>query len=472
LNRPLRKILSFGISLSLIVLLVTPAWGQTDLATDPNKTPQWNDLQKRVEILEQAELQRQVSGSEESQEITQLKLAMELPEPLPDDFTGLSPLASRIYTSTAPTVWGAIGEVHFTSEETGPRKTNFALLELLLGHRLSQNLIFNSAFSFQNGGFGETQPTSKSTSDSLPGDTEPTVTLSYAFMDFLFSENSGIRVGNILVPVGVTNLRFEPTFYPMVHRPRPERTIIPTPWHENGFLIFGKSGTTTVQLGLVNSGDISKAQSQTWIRAGRQEGSNALAEDLAWVARAEHSDKMSSLGTSLYQGKWSQRSLSADQDLGASSVILAEIHGHASWGRLVLQAQHIEGFLSDTEKIFAATGAALGKHVRGGSLIVSFDLLPASIHLLEKTQKEPRRPFNKALYEGRLPIFVSWEHDDLRYELSPGVTDPGGLSTHVFTIGLNYNPHPQVALKTDFAYEESDAKQIERVVETAIAFTF
>ena len=51
-----------------------------------------------------------------------------------------------------------------------------------------------------------------------------------------------IRVGHIIVPVGLTNEHHEPVNFFGTHRPEGETMIIPSTWHENGVELYGEIG--------------------------------------------------------------------------------------------------------------------------------------------------------------------------------------------------------------------------------------
>ena len=51
-----------------------------------------------------------------------------------------------------------------------------------------------------------------------------------------------VRVGHIIVPVGLTNAHHEPINFFGTSRPEGEATLIPSTWHENGIEVFGTFG--------------------------------------------------------------------------------------------------------------------------------------------------------------------------------------------------------------------------------------
>lgn len=57
-----------------------------------------------------------------------------------------------------------------------------------------------------------------------------------------FSRSANLRVGHIVVPVGLNNAHHEPLSFFTVYRPEGENTILPSTWHDTGVSFFGRSG--------------------------------------------------------------------------------------------------------------------------------------------------------------------------------------------------------------------------------------
>lgn len=439
-------------ALPVLILITSLAFGsygqaQTD---EPSTEQRIQELQERVAALEAETEKDNASADPALEEVTKLKLDLLVPEPLSKSFSGFSPAISQVYFSKLPFSVGGYGEVNYTSEQRGPRRTSLARINPYLGYRFSKALIFNSGFSFQNGGAVEGRGAAR---------------VEFAYLDFLLgSETSGIRVGHVLVPFGLLNLRPEPTQFPMVNRMSAERTIIPTTWHENGLLGFAKIGSVELQGGIVTSGEADQFERNTWIRAGRQfDGTTARAEDFSWVLRTEVVEKNSTLGLSLYSGKQSQN----NDILGRSQVFLAALHGELTLDRFNAMAMYTEGALSDTDRIASQTGEQLGSRVRGGYLILSFDVLPKLAPLGRALVAEPPPPAWR-----QLPLFVSYEYQDLNAQPASGFSRTPGLRSDIWTFGMNFKPHPQVVIKADYALESDDAGRDARTVETSIGFVF
>jgi hypothetical protein len=405
-------------------------------------------IEERLTKIEAQLSQQQTDTTAEDEELTKLKLELQLPPQLGSLFTGLGPAISRVYTSKRPLSIGAYGEFSYSAIQGGERITNVTRFNPVVGFRFSNTLIFNSALSFQNGGAVEGEGAAR---------------VEFAYLDFLLGPETGIRVGNILVPFGLTNLRPEPLLFPMVQRPRAEMRIVPTTWHENGVLGFGKLGNVLIQGGVLNSTDATRYDANSWIRSGRQNGANARADDSAFVLRVENLGDETSVGGSFYVGNSAQGAAA----LGRAQVLLGSLHGEFRADRFSGRAMIVEGRLSDTDKIAAVTNQPVGAKVQGGYALLSYDLLPRISPFARSLVNSPPPPGWR-----ELPIFVSYEHENLQTEPTVGRSRIETAEHKTWTFGANYKPHPQVVFKGDFAYRTLGETETERVVELGLGFVF
>lgn len=68
------------------------------------------------------------------------------------------------------------------------------------------------------------------------------VELEQFWIEKSFSRAANLRVGHIVVPVGLNNAHHEPLNFFTVYRPEGENTILPSTWHDTGISFYGRSG--------------------------------------------------------------------------------------------------------------------------------------------------------------------------------------------------------------------------------------
>ncbi len=352
-----------------------------------------------------------------AEEVRRLKLELGLRDVEYQQFGGLGPAASKVYFAPKGLSIGGYGEAVYRNQLKGGDADQSDLLRLVLyvGYRFSDRLVFNSEVEFEHGG-AETA-------------------VEFAYLDYRFTDAVQLRVGNVLVPVGITNELHEPPFFHGVLRPDLERNLIPATWNENGLGLHGRIGGVRYQAYLLNGLDASGGlTSTTWIRNARTGGDRSPARTFAGVLALAGEVGPITVGGSLYRGRAGQGTPGIEAD-----VTLAEVHARAAWRGLEAKALLAAGALGDAGAV--APGEVIGSRVRGGYLEVAWDVLgwlaPGG--------------------EAALLPFVRWEAMDLNAEVPAGLTpDPEAAAT-VLTAGLTLRPLPTVAVKADWQRRESDA---------------
>ena len=201
------------------------------------------------------------------------------------------PAASKVYGVDKGFSIGGYGELiyqnfehatadsKFAGDETEARSAelNLARWVTYLGYRFSDKIFFNSELEV------EAANTSKG------GEAE----VEFAYLDFALSKPFGLRVGELLLPVGLTNEYHEPTVFHGVLRPDVESFLIPTTWHENGAGYYGQYGPVAYRgyvvaaLRSVNSGE-DGFQPDIGLQESRQEGARSRAHDLGYAQRLDY----------------------------------------------------------------------------------------------------------------------------------------------------------------------------------------
>jgi hypothetical protein len=226
-----------------------------------------------------AELERTVAVLADELERTRRQLAVPEDKSLSSKY-GLAPAASKIYDLGHGLSIGGYGEGYYSNlvGDKGDAKNRADLQRLVLytGYKFTDNILFNAEIEFEHA-------TTSSTESSGGG----SVSVEFAYLDFLLRDWANIRAGLVLVPMGFINEIHEPVSYFGVHRPEIERQIIPSTWRENGVGIHGTLYEQVDYQAFVINGFNAEGFDSGGLRGGRQKGNRALAEHLAFVARLD-----------------------------------------------------------------------------------------------------------------------------------------------------------------------------------------
>ena len=180
------------------------------------------------------------------------------------------------------------------------------------------------------------------------------------------------------------NRMHEPLFYFGNHRPVVEQTIIPSTWREMGVGLFGAITPNLTYTTYVVNGLNASGFSSTGIREGTGGGSQALAQDLGYVARVDYTpDALPGLtiGGSGYVSN-------SGQDLtynGQKADVLTQIYeSHLQWKYYGLEFRALGswGFINNADlltaqNVFANNGqGVVGSQNYGWYTEAGYDVLP------------------------------------------------------------------------------------------------
>ena len=345
---------------------------------------------------------------------------------------GLGPAASKIYGVERGLSIGGYGEAFYTnfvghSGEARDR-ADFLRFVAYLGYKFSERIVFNTEIEFEHA-------TTSATASAGGG----SVSVEFATLDFLWRDEVNARAGLLLVPMGFVNEIHEPPFFFGVQRPETERRIIPSTWRENGVGIFGQLGEQLEYRAYVMSGFNAAGYSSSGVRGGRQNGNRSLAEDLAFVVRADWIPTPEwKLGGSFYTGDGGQDQSVGGVDLPASRLTMWEAHAQYRRGPLHARALFAWSALDDAGDLSRALGlgptAGVAEEMLGGYGEVAYDVWP----LLSGDGEKSLEPFFRL------------EYVDTQFEAASGFSADRSKAFWLTTAGIQFRPHPNVVLKMEY----------------------
>lgn len=262
------------------------------------------------------------------------------------------------------------------------------------------------------------------------------------------------RVGLLLVPMGFLNEIHEPPFYLSNHRPEVERRIIPATWRENGAGLFGRmlGERLSYRIYTVN-GFNSLGFDAGGIRDGRQSGSEALAEDMAFVGRLDYAPlDFLSLGASVYVGDTGQDQNIDGVGIPEGMLTLWEVHGQLrTWGlqlRALLAMSHLDEAGRLTRALGPAgtgdldVGEAVAQRTFGAYGEISYEVMQ---WIMPESDSEMT-----------LEPFVRVEWLDTQDDMPSGFAADRSQELEIYTAGIQFKPIPQVVLKLDYRNKRAE----------------
>jgi cell division protein FtsB len=431
----------------LLALVLAPAvWAQSGSTEE-----RLRDLERQVEQLqaEIAAMKGAGAGAETARvdelerrlevlaaEIEKLKIG-EAAAAADQSTAGLGPAASKIYRTERGLSLGGYGEFLYQhadevreaeekaaakaggeeeAEEQGGDRLDLRRAVLYFGYKWNDRILFNSEVEYEHAG--------------------EEVSVEFAYLDFRWRPELNLRAGLLLMPVGFLNELHEPTVFLGADRPGVEQRILPATWRETGFGLFGEAGPFSYRTYVVNGLDAA-GFTDDGLRGGRQGGSEAKAEDLAWVGRLDYTGRPGWLaGGSVYTGRAGQGLESAaGRKLGVRTTI-AEGHLEWRWRGLEFRALGARAELSDVAQLNAALGLegdeSIGERLAGFYFQLGYDLLAGRA-------------------EGRALIpYARWESLNTQAAVPAGFSANPDTEIETLTFGVAYKPIEQVVLKVDY----------------------
>ena len=372
------------------------------------------EVQRQIEIL--------------TQEIEKLKLG-ETAAPLPVTERGLGPAASRVYTlkKNGASI-GGYGEIVYENfsktRQDGSASEEQNRLDYLrnvvyLGFRFNDWIVFNSELEFEHASTGE------------GAEEKGEVSVEFGYVDLMVSKNFNLRAGKVLLPVGILNEKHEPPTFFGTLRPQVEQYIIPTTWAGIGVGAYGEIlPALRYRTYIVEGLDAAGFSGDQGIREGRQESSNAVANQLGLTGRVEYVGFTGgTLGTSFHIGNSGQ-----GRPDTKVRTLLYSIHGEYAWQGLELRALYAEVNIDQADRAIALSGETVGSSLNGWYAVAGYDIMP----LLTP---------GSARY---LAPFVQYEHLNTQASVPSGFIPDKSNDRASLAFGVSYKPHPNVAFKVDY----------------------
>ncbi len=373
---------------------------------------------------------------------------------------GMGAAASKVYYSKSPLSIGGYGEMFYASKEDATNVADVYRFVPYIGYRFNDNIVLNVELEFEHGGSGNstTKPAGSTGKDGK-------VIVEFMYLDFMLSDNFNLQAGHILTPMGLVNLRHEPTLFNTVQRPNVEKYLIPSTWHSTGVLAYGNIGESGFKYnaGLIQALDFdnTSAGEKGTIRDARLGSSNNSAmNNVAFVGRLDYTGVAGLLaGASLYYGSATQGTVSGPTAMIYDAHIAYENSGFKA--KAVYSATHID----DADKLAAEganTGGQATEDANGYYVNVEYDIL-ASMNS-----------------EYKLPVFAQYDYINPNDKVVDGTnTSIAGdvdAESSTTTVGVNFFPHPQVVLKADYAminYENAaTTKKDQDIFSLSLGFIF
>ena len=143
---------------------------------------------------------------------------------------------------------------------------------IYLGYDFGKGWSFGTEIEFEHGGTGIAYEKEDEEGGEWEQETEKggEVELEQFWLQKSFAPWANIRVGHIVVPVGLNNAHHEPLSYFTVYRPEGENTIMPSTWHQTGVSFWGRAGKFRYEAQFLGGLNADQFTNVGWIHKGHK----------------------------------------------------------------------------------------------------------------------------------------------------------------------------------------------------------
>jgi len=283
------------------------------------------------------------------------------------------------------------------------------------------------------------------------------VELEQLWLNKRFSRAANIKIGHIIVPVGLNNAYHEPLNYFTVYRPEGENTILPSTWHDTGISFWGRYRKVKYELQMVAGLNAMLFNRDKWIHHGAGSPFEFKpANQYGFAARAEWLPMPGlRMGVSGYYGNSAHNTY--PNDLKGEGKPYNKVKGTVAVGSAdltlnrwnwIVRAQADYGYVGNTDKLNTikdakahasnspVKSAMIGKNAVSMGIEAGYDLF-SQIECLRRDEQ-------------KLYVFGRYEYYDSYIPASnKEMFDYTNVNRMAF--GINYYPIPQIAIKADYS---------------------
>jgi hypothetical protein len=368
---------------------------------------------------------------------------------------GIGPAAAKVYGTKKGVSIGGYGEVlydNFASKnQSGQPSGGEDVITLLravlyLGYKFDPHFVLNTEIEYENA--------------VVASDKGGEAEIEFAYVDYMHSPMFAARAGLVLIPSGLINQLHEPTAYLGARRPDVENFIIPTTWRELGAGAYGTAGPVSYQLYGVNGLNAAGYTADEGIREGRQEGSEALARSWAFAGRADFTAVPGLLiGASVFSGDAGQGQVTPSGLKISALTTVFDVHADWRWRGLWLRGLYAHTTVSQAALVNELNGfegdESVGSTQEGWYVQAGFDVL--SLVASSRMNLIP---------------FARYEQYDTQAAVPAGYARNPENDVDELTVGLAFQPIPQLILKADWQQRHNAAKTGVNVWNASLGYVF
>ena len=348
------------------------------------------------------------------------------------------------------------------SGSTRQRHAEISIPRFVLGgdYKISKRWILGAEVEFEAGGTGqavEMEVGSGSENGEYETEVEKggEVALEQFHLTRLIVPALNVRVGHMVLPVGLTNSHHEPINFFTAARPEGETVLLPSTWHETGVALFGEFGKGLARFdyeAMVTAGlNPNGFDKYNWVKGGKQ--GLFETDNFSAPAYTLHLDwtgiRGLRIGGSLFfnpnAGRNADKFVTYD-DLGKINILIYSFDAQYSDRYVTARANFLSGNIPQTVGITSANRTYSNKSPYSRQGPVARRALDWSAEVGVNL---------KSIFSGceKFPVlypFVHYNYYNTQERGEAGLVMDDRCQVSLWSFGLNWRPLPMIAVKADY----------------------
>ena len=328
---------------------------------------------------------------------------------------------------------------------------------IFLGYDFGKGWTLGTEIEFEHTGTGSAKEIEADEGGEYETEVEKggEVELEQFWINKRFAHWANLKLGHIIVPVGLNNAHHEPLNFFTIYRPEGENTILPSTWHDTGISFWGYYGKFKYEIEFIAGLNALLFSRDGWIHEGAGSAFEFKpANKYGFAARLDYYAMPGlRMAVSGYGGQSMHNQYPNEMEGAGKSYNRCKAYTYIGsldftldkWNWIV-RGQADYGYISDTPLLNNAKAnmprtspynvTVVGKNALAVGIEAGYNLF---------SQVEKMRAKNQKLY-----VFARYDHYN---SCIPEATQIyyGYTRRNIWTAGINYFPIPQIAIKADYS---------------------
>jgi hypothetical protein len=323
-----------------------------------------------------------------------------------------------------------------------------------LGYDFGRGWKLGAEIEFEHGGTGTTIEIENEESGEYEREIEKggEVALEQFWLEKSWSKRANLRMGHIIVPIGLTNMHHMPTEFFSVLRPEEESTILPCTWHETGVSFWGRTAKWRYEAMFIAGLDAERFNNANWIKGGGTSPYEfSIANQYAGAVRVDNFSVIGlRLGLSAYYGHAAHNSLKStrykNKDI-SGAVAVGALDAVYDAHNILFRGNVIYGHLSNSREISTINrslpSASPSPRTAVGSDAMSW-YAEAGYDVMSFV----------AGSQNRLYVYGHYGYCHSMYKTEGDILAKAWCEKNIISAGVNYIPVKGIVIKAEYSFRQ------------------